>query len=264
MYKNWLVLGDEAFTANSTPIGGITIAKGEVSKWREIAIKKLESRPDCPKLKEFIVDNPYLYILATFPAKAGVTNEDLQEFFHEATAILGCKPGFFSLDVAKSNCDGYLWLDFTSIAADVQSEVEINHTSYGDVHLHMLNGGWLHCDYQDIRLNNKEGTYFVDFNGRKFILQWNHPDLGIRRMTKLIKHHFVYLQQMDDGHVSIVSNEDVVKETLMVYMGREDMSLSYIFYCLRNIHQAEDYLDYIPSEILTPMYEKLKKEEEEE
>ena len=69
---------------------------------------------------------------------------------------------------------------------------------------------------------------------------------------------------MDDGHVSIVSNEDVVKETLMVYMGRENMSLSYIFYCLRNIHQADDYLDYIPSEILTPLYEKLKKEEEEE
>lgn len=81
MVKNWLILGDEAFNSNDTPIGIFKFTLEEMKDWQNIAWKQFANMVNNnEKVKRMVFGSNYISLSGLFYKKTGININHLNDF----------------------------------------------------------------------------------------------------------------------------------------------------------------------------------------
>ena len=73
MVKNWLILGDEAFNSNDTPLGIFKFTLEEMKDWQNIALKQFVNIVNNnEKVKRMVFGSNYISLSGLFYKKSGI------------------------------------------------------------------------------------------------------------------------------------------------------------------------------------------------
>ena len=81
MVKNWLILGDEAFNSNETPLGIFKFTLEEMKDWQNIAWKQFANIVNNnEKVKRMVFGSNYISLSGLFYKKSGILLDHLNDF----------------------------------------------------------------------------------------------------------------------------------------------------------------------------------------
>ena len=81
MVKNWLILGDEAFNSNDTPMGIFKFTLEEMKDWQNIAWKQFANIVNNnEKVKRMVFGSNYISLSGLFYKKSGIILDHLNDF----------------------------------------------------------------------------------------------------------------------------------------------------------------------------------------
>lgn len=88
MIKNWVILGDEAFTSDDIPVGVVRFSPSELSNWKDVAINKIKDAIDkCPIVKEIISLSNCLFVDGFFHEAICGNVSEFDNFINELKSI---------------------------------------------------------------------------------------------------------------------------------------------------------------------------------
>ena len=81
MVKNWLILGDEAFNSDDSPMGIMRFSLEQMNDWENIAWKQFaDIFNNNKRVRNMVYDSNVISISGLFYKKAGVILDHLKEF----------------------------------------------------------------------------------------------------------------------------------------------------------------------------------------
>ena len=81
MVKNWLILGDEAFNSNDTPLGIFKFTLEEMKDWQNIALKQFVNIVNNnEKVKSMVFGSNFISLSGLFYKKSGIILDHLNDF----------------------------------------------------------------------------------------------------------------------------------------------------------------------------------------
>ena len=109
MVKNWLILGDEAFNSNDTPLGIFKFTLEEMKDWQNIALKQFANIVNNnEKVKRMVFGSNFISLSGLFYKKSGVILDHLNDFANAIT----------------DECDNLLYVD-TTVEFDTRKDTNI-------------------------------------------------------------------------------------------------------------------------------------------
>jgi hypothetical protein len=81
MVKNWLILGDEAFNSNDTPMGIFKFTLEEMKDWQNIAWKQFANIVNNnEKVRRMVFGSNFISLSGLFYKKSGIILDHLNDF----------------------------------------------------------------------------------------------------------------------------------------------------------------------------------------
>ena len=270
MVKNWVMLGDEAFKDDESPMGTIRLKKDEMDNWAEHALEQLRKAAKSSKVQEMVKGKKVIVFDALFYKKVKVDEDMKKRLIESATAMFdGIVTGLFTYKTSTHRGDNMIFVDF------YMSKDEAKKFSFCDdvptLPVQDINGEWKEIDYRKIKakfvgdhcqVTLDQNTY--QFDETLKIPYSNNvectPDLDWE-ITYLIKSSWVWLRVNSDNTVSIISDEDVILSSLSIGSSidlrkslediKAEISRVEKFYISHaSYYRCRDFLKFVDSEIV--------------
>lgn len=257
MVKNWMILGDDAFTANDGCWGNIDLSRKQMKNWQSIVLEQFNSAVEkSEKVRELIAKSKSLAIQFGFFSGSEVTKEHVEQFVQSMKERYGDKDIIYFLDYNREI--SYVCFHFTEnriFSEPEQEETTVVYVDergmpmpdkyYAEILYRDFDGEWKKYEYKDLKGKVlPDGSYKIQLGDKEYefniksIKPKNDPYQGkmcetysfdSRKFTKMIKSRWLYFVEVSPNVVEAKPHESYIKEKISDAMKTEGEFIRHLF-----------------------------------